>query len=141
MFFSFYRILYMDLTKSLNDYFSEELSELQIDDELKAYIVSIFSKYKSSQHDLSKQSLTIEYSSARFEGSFFKFQNLGDYLFFTNVFYPESLNEASKDYYHSIGQMSYYSCYRIIRSWRIYEQLADRFVDLSDETRVIIQKL
>ncbi len=131
----------MEFVKSLNNYFQVELQKLECEEELRAYIISIFTKYRSSEADLSKQSVTIEFTLAKFERDFSRFQNIGDWLFFTNTLYPESLNHASKGYYHSVGQMSYYSCYRIVRDWKLYEQLADRFVDLSDDTRRIIRKI
>lgn len=129
----------MESFKSLNDYFQVELQKLECEDELRAYIVSIFSKYRSASTDLSKHSVTVEYSLAKFERDFSKFQNIGDWIFFTNTLYPESLSHASKSYYHSVGQMSYYSCYTIVRNWKLYEQLADRFVDLSSSSRAILR--
>lgn len=129
----------MEQFKSINDYFVQELKGLQTKDEVRAYIVSIFIKYKSSDDDFSKQSLTIEYGTAKNNQDFSRFQNLGDYIFFTNALHPESLNGASKEYYYSLAQMSYYFCYRKIK-WRLYEELADQFVDLSENTRRIIRK-
>jgi hypothetical protein len=126
--------------KSLNDYFQIELQKLECEDELKVYIISIFSKYKTSENDLSKQSLTIEYASAKFKRDFAKFQDIGDWIFYTNTLYPESLNNASRNYYYSVGQMSYYSCYTMVRDWKLYEQMADRFIDLSETSRKIIRK-
>jgi hypothetical protein len=130
----------MESFKSLNDYFQVKLQKLECEEELKAYIVSIFAKYKSANTDLSKHSVTIEFSLAKFDRDFAKFQNIGDWLFFTNTLYPESLSHASKSYYHSVGQMSYYSCYTIVKNWKLYEQMADRFVYLSDTTRSIIRR-
>lgn len=130
----------MESFTSLNNYFQIELQKLECGDELKAYIISIFSKYKSANTDLSKRSVTVEYSLAKFERDFARFQNIGDWIFFTNSLYPESLSRASKSYYYSIGQMSYYSCYRIVRDWPLYEQLADQFIYLSNASRNIIHK-
>lgn len=131
----------MEQVKSLTDYFSDELRELRCQEEIRAYIVSIFSQYQFTEKDLSGRSLTIEYSIAKGENDFARYQNIGDYVFFANSLYPESLNGASKDYYHSVGRMSYYACYRLMnRQWKIYEQLADCFVELSEETRHIIRK-
>lgn len=130
----------METFQSLNSFFQQKLQELDCEDILKAYIVSIFSKYKSPEGDLSKQSITIEYTLAKFERDFSRFQNIGDWLFFTNTLYPESLNHASKEYYDSVAQMSYYSCYKIVRNWKLYEQLADRFIDLTNRARTIIQQ-
>jgi hypothetical protein len=128
----------METFISVNDYFKEELKHLNCSEETRAYIISIFSKYRFNNNDLSKQSITVEYSIAKLENNFNRLQNLGDWLFYTNTLYPESLRHASKDYYHSVGQMSYYSCYKIVRDWRLYEQLADRFIELSNSSRTIL---
>lgn len=127
--------------QSIDDFFYQKLKNLDCEDVLKAYITSIFCKYKTAKDDLSKQSITIEYSVAKFNRDFYKFQNIGDWLFFTNTIYPESLDNASIEYYHSVAQMSYYSCYIMVKDWKLYEQLADRFIDLSDSTREIILEI
>jgi hypothetical protein len=120
---------------NINNYFSDILKNIACDENVKSYIVSIFAKYKTSRYDLSKDSITVQYSAAKSNNNFEKFQTVADYLFFANSIFPESLNNASKDYYYSIGQLSYFNCYRIIHEWQIYERLADRFVPLSAECR------
>jgi len=131
----------MDTCKSLTNYFASELRNLKCSDEVRAYIVSVLSAYRFSEKDLSNHSITVEYAIARNENDFQRFQTVGDYLFFANSFVPESLNGASSEYYQSVAQLSYYSCYRLMnRQWRLYEQMADRFIDLSQETRQIIRK-
>jgi len=120
---------------SINNYFADVLKNIACDEKVKSYIISIFSKYKTSHYDLSKDSITIQYSSAKSNNNFEKFQTVGDWLFFANSIFPESLNGASKDYYYSIGQLSYFNCYRIIHEWQIYESLADNFIPLSIECR------
>ena len=112
------------------------------DHETRAYIISIFNKYRvGGKNDLSDKSLTVEYSIAKFENDFNRFQNIGDYIFFSKVLHEKSLTGASEDYYHSLGQLSYWSCYRMIKSWKVYQELADRFIDLSKDTKKIIHKL
>jgi hypothetical protein len=120
---------------NINNYFSDILKNIACDEKVKNYIIGIFSKYKTSHYDLSKDSITIQYSSAKSNNNFEKFQNVADWLFFTNSLFPESLRGASKDYYYSIGRLSYFNCYRIIHEWQLYEQLADQFVPLSTECR------
>ena len=130
----------MMVKTSLREYFEDILEPLPVKYEVKAYMVSIFAKYQHSEYDLSKSSLTMKYAMARDSRSFEKFQTLGDWLFFVNVIHPESLNGASKTYYYSLGQMSYAQCYSLLnRQWRIYEYLADDFIDLSNKARVIIR--
>jgi len=131
----------MRIHSSLRNYFENAFEDLPVQNELKAYMVSIFAKYQYANYDLSKTSLTLEYALAKNDRDFEKFQNVGDYIFFVNSLYPESLKYASKDYYYSIGQMSYSQCHSILnKQWKIYEQLADQFIDLSDQARIIIRK-
>lgn len=115
---------------------------MKCDETVKSYIVSIFSKYKTVYYDLSKDSITIQYGLAKQNNNFEKFQSIADWLFFANALFPESLNAASKDYYYSIGQLSYFNCYRIIRQFTIYEVLADNFASLSEQSgKIILNKL
>lgn len=131
----------METVKSLHYYFESELKELSCTEETKAYIAGILAQYRFADDDLSNKSITLEYSLAKFENNFQRYQRVGDYLFFANSLYPESLSGASKDYYYSLGRLSYYSCYNHLRSWKLYQEMADRFIDLSYTTRQIIQKL
>lgn len=121
-------------------FFTEELDELPCHANTKAYIITIFAKYKTATFDLSKQSITLHYAEAKTKQDFAMFQTIADWLFFTSALYPEHLNNASTDYYHTIGQLSYYSCYKLInRQWRVYDELAERFVPLFLSAREIIR--
>lgn len=125
----------------LNKFFAIELENLKCDGDTRAYIVSVLDKFKAATADYSKDSLTLLYAQAKFTQDFNIFQNIGDWLFFCNTLFPEHLNNASKDYYYSIGQLSYYSCYRLInKQWKLYERMADDFIYLSNSTRTIIRK-
>jgi hypothetical protein len=132
----------METVLNIREFFTDQLNDLKCNDTTKAYIVSVLTKFKSTVNDFSNESITIRYSNAKFKYDFYEFQNIGDYLFFCNTFYPEHLNGASTDYYYSLAQSSYYNCFIIMnRSFKIYEQLADEFVPLSISTRKIIQQL
>ncbi len=114
---------------------------LQCQPETRAYIVSIFTKYKAAHFDLSKDSLTLTYAQAKDNRDFSVFQNLGDWIFFSKTFAPTHLHHASEDYYQSLGRQSYYSCYQLInRKWKLFEELSDNFVPLERDTREILQK-
>lgn len=126
---------------SVSVYFTNELTNLQCDDLTRAYIVSIFTKFKATSDDYSKDSLTLKYAEAKYRYDFVSFQKVADYIFFCNSLFPEHLNNASIDYYYSIGQLSYYSCYKLInKQMKIYEDLADNFVYLSQSSGEIIRK-
>lgn len=129
-----------DLYLNINSYFYNELKTLRYDDTVRAYITSILEKYKNTKFDYSNQSITLMYAEAKYKQDFFTFQNIGDWIFISASLFPEHLNGASKQYYISIGQISYYSCHKILKNqWRVFEQLADQFVPLTAETRKIIK--
>jgi hypothetical protein len=126
---------------NLNTFFSNQLENLKCDYDTRAYIVSVLDRFKTISADYSKESLTVLYAEAKFKQDFYTFQNIGDWLFFCNTLFPEHLNNASQDYYYSMGRLSYYSCYKLIdRQWKLYEKMADEFVYLSHSTRHIIRK-
>lgn len=130
-----------NLNYNLNTFFSNQLEHLKCDYDTRAYIVSVLDRFKTISADYSKDSLTLRYAEAKFSQDFNKFDNLGSWIFYCDVFFPEHLNKASKDYYYSMGRLSYYSCYKLInRQWKLYEQMADLFPILSSETRKIIRK-
>jgi hypothetical protein len=127
--------------QSINDFFANVFQKIACDENVKSYIVSIFSKYKTSYYDLSKDSITIQFSIAKQNNNFEKFQTIGDWLFWMSSICPEYLQSASKDYYYSVGRNSYFNCYRIVRQFEIYEILADDFVPLSEQSAEILSEL
>lgn len=128
------------LHKTITNFFEELLEDLHCQRDTKSYIISIYGKYKTAEFDLSKDSVTLMFAQARDKQDFLTYQNLGDWLFFTKCMFPNFLKNASENYYDNIAQLSYYNCYRIIRSWKIYEQLADEYVPLTKEIRKILNK-
>lgn len=128
--------------KSINNFFNEIFAELRCNHETKAYIVSIFSKYKTSDFDLSKDSVTLTFVQARDKQDFLTFQTLADWIFFSKTFAPDYLNNASEDYYRTIGRLSYDSCYKLInRKWKLFEELSDNFIILEKQTRKLLNRL
>jgi hypothetical protein len=128
------------LHKNIANFFGEILNDLECQQDTKAYIIGIYGKYKTSQFDLSKDSATLLLAQARAKQDFLIYQNLGDWLFFSKSMFPESLKNASENYYDNVAKLSYYSCYRIIKTWRIYEELADEFVTLTEQIRTSLIK-
>lgn len=85
--------------------------------------------------------MTIEYSEAKFNYSFEKYQNLADWLFFMESMFPEALKGASKEYYHSIAQNAYYKCYILLgRSWMLFEEIADKFPNIIEQLQHLMKK-
>lgn len=124
----------------LQSFFAESLDQLQCDDHTRAYITGIFVSYQKAHLDLSTSSITTIYAEAKNRQAFDLFNQLGDWLFYCSVLYPEHLNNASEDYYYSIGRLSYYNCYRLInRQWKLFELLSDDFITLTYETRKLVK--
>lgn len=124
------------LYKNISSFFDELLIDLKCQRDTKAYIVSIYGKYKTAEFDLSKDSVTLLFAQARSKQDFLTYQNLGDWIFFANTIAPNHLQDASKDYYDTVGRLSYYSCYKLInREWKLFEELADNFIILEEQVK------
>ena len=131
----------METFKNLNEFFDEVLGELSCNPETKAYIIGLFCKYKLADLDLSKDNITLMFAQAKFNQDFFIYQNLADWLFFAKSLHPEHLHRASEDYYHNIGRLSYYSCYKLInKQWKLYDELSESFIPLSKQVRTLLIK-
>jgi hypothetical protein len=130
------------VVEDLNTVFDQLSQELSCDQETKAYIAGVFSKYRTTTFDLSKQNITLTYAQAHFQQDFLTFQTIGDWLLFAESLFPESLHSASEDYFFNLGRLSYGSCYRLInRRWRLYEELSDQFIPLTYQMRETLHKL
>jgi hypothetical protein len=124
------------LHRNITDFFEDLLDDLECQRDTKAYIISIYGKYKTSQFDLSKDSVTLLFAQARSNQDFLTYQNLGDWIFFSNTLAPDHLKFASKDYYDTVARVSYYSCYRLInRQWKLFEELSDNFLYLENQVK------
>jgi hypothetical protein len=128
--------------ENLAKYWDEKLLKLKCNEIARAYITNILTQYSTTKYDLSTDSLTFVYSKAKQEQNFKKFQTLGDYIFWAESIFPGALTAASKEYYHSLARLSYYSCFRLInRKMDVYEFLADEFVELTEQTQSLIREL
>jgi hypothetical protein len=128
--------------EDLNSMFDKLSQELPCDQATKAYITGVFHKYKTTTFDLSKQNITLTYAQAHFQQDFETFQTIGDWLLFAESLFPESLNSASEDYFFNIGRLSYNSCYRLInKKWRLYEELSDQFIFITQQIREELYKI
>lgn len=121
---------------NITSFFEEALTDLDCHRDTKAYIVSIYGKFKTAEFDLSKDSVTILFAQARSNQDFLAYQNLGDWIFFANTLAPNHLRFASKDYYDTVARLSYYSCYKLInRQWKLFEELSDNFIILEKQVK------
>jgi hypothetical protein len=100
--------------------------------ETSAYIKSTMKKYLRSTDMLGK-SMVLMWFDAKTEQNFGKFQDIGDWVFFTSVYLPGSI-PCDPEFYQSVGRSSYYRCYRMLDgAWPVYEELADRFHDFVEQ--------
>lgn len=128
----------MIIDHNLNDLFVDALNDLSCRNDTKSYIIGIFNKYKYARDDYSQHSITILYGEAKASHNFSKYQNLADWLLYAKSFFPKSLNNASEEYYNNIAQISYYYCYKTIKTWEVYKDLCYNYCTLTKE---INQKL
>lgn len=129
-------------SKNITNFFEEMLQDIQCQEDTKAYIVSIYGKYKTPDFDLSKDSLTLLYAQAQTKQDFSTYQNLGDWIFFSNTIAPKHLEHASKEYFDTLARLSYYSCYKLInRKWKLFEELSDNFVNLEFQVKNKLTKI
>lgn len=129
----------MEIFASFNRFLSNELQDLDCNDATRAYIISVFDRFRFATCDYSQNSITLIYADARNTQAFETFQNIGDWLFMVNALYPEHLNAANIDYYYAIGQSSYWQCYKLLkRQWKCYDELSERFPDLTMQARELL---
>jgi hypothetical protein len=128
--------------RNIISFFEERLSDLECQQDTKAYIISIYGKYKSSDFDLSKDSVTLLFAQARNKQDFLSYQNLGDWIFFSNTLAPKHLQYASSEYYDTVARLSYYSCYKLInRQWKLFEELSDNFKFLERQVKQRLESM
>lgn len=125
---------------NLNDFIADKIKALKCREDTKAYVTSIFDKYKFANFDYSKESITILYKNAQSKQNFASFQNLADWLFLCETMFPQHLNNASEEYYQTIARLSYNSCYNLIqRRWILFDELAQNYVYIVSDTRKILK--
>jgi hypothetical protein len=129
----------MELYGKLSEFFEEVLRGLQCQQATRAYLISLYSQYRISDFDLSKESITLQFISARENQSFATYQQIADWIMFCQTLAPQHLHNASSDYYRTLGQLSYYSCYQLInRKWLLFEELADNFLPIETQIKTLL---
>lgn len=122
--------------RNITNFFDELLEDIECQRDTRAYIVSIYGKFKTAQFDLSKDSVTLLFAQGRNNQDFLTYQNLADWIFFANTMVPNHLQRASKEYYDTVARLSYYSCYKLInRQWKLFEEMADNFTTLENQVK------
>jgi hypothetical protein len=131
----------MEIVLDIRKFFEEALEDLTCDPKTRAYVVSVFTKFSKVSCDLPSESITLTFYEAKRKHDFATYQALGDWILFCRTEFPEHLHNASDDYYLAVGRLSYYSCYRLInKQWIVYEEIADRLDDVSNEARELLHE-
>ena len=106
-------------------WFAERLKSLPQSDEVKAYVVGVFTRYIINVDDeLSRESIVLAYDKAQQAGDFNGFQRIGDWVLWVRTFAPTSIGCQPK-LVDALGSASYNACHRIMRGqWKVYEELA-----------------
>lgn len=128
----------MLINNEISKFFDKRLTNLKCQDRTKDYIVGLLCDFSKNNYHNANQSLTLIYWRSN---SFLEFQNLADWIFFCEVNFDQHLKDASKEYYYSLAQISYYRCYQLInRQLKIYEQLADELPRLIQDTKFLMDR-
>ncbi len=110
---------------NINLFFDDLLKDIKCQTDTKSYIVGVYSKYKTTQFDLSNDSITMLFAQARYTHSFASYQNLGDYLLFFNTIVSLENEHQQYAYYNTIGKLSYDACYKLInKKWQLFAELS-----------------
>ena len=109
-----------------DDFLDQKLSNIDADhEETIAYIKSTLKKYIVPENDLSKKSITLVYADACVKPSFKKYQEIGDWTFFSLSLKSD---QTYSDLYEIMGRISYHRCYKLLdRQWPLYNELANKF--------------
>lgn len=99
-----------------------------------AYVINVLTTYTNIQNDLSKQSIVLTFGAAKETHDFVQFQKLGDWILWLDSIHPTATNETII----SIGRSSYYMCYKFVKSWKVYEELADNLPTITNSIRTSI---
>jgi hypothetical protein len=89
----------------------------------RSYVTGLFLNQARSTRavDFSRRSLVLSYISQR---DFAQSQDLADWVLWALSWVPTSVRDH-RELAESLGRLSYYRCYRLVPSWRVYEELAD----------------
>lgn len=131
----------MEIFSNLEKVLIKRLVDLNCDDLTRAYIASILIKYKNTNFDYSRDSLTLLFEKASMERNFLLFQNIGDWIFFSQSIFPQHYISL-QSYIENLGRLSYDRCYKIInKEFKIYQNLADDLPYLTKQTSRLIRNI
>lgn len=92
----------------------------------KAYLTGLFIDQARPHRmvDLSRESLVRAHIEAQRHADFERAQAIADWSLWLLSLYPAFVT-GHREVVETLGQISYHRCYRLIPSWRVYEECAD----------------
>jgi len=120
----------------VHSYFAECFQTLPASPVARAYLTGLFTQQAVNPIDYSKASLVLTYAQVRSVRDLETLQAVGDWVLWVDTMLPAhqaTYREAAQ----SIGRASYYRCYRLVREWRVYEELADTLPRIVNQLRVL----
>ena len=120
-------VVYVFETNDLLLFLEENLKSINTNfPETKTYINSVFIKFLNADEDLSNKNIILEFAQAKNNYNFNKFQEIGDWILYGLSIFPKYFKNASEEYYITIGQNSYYKCFKMLNNkWPLFEELSD----------------
>lgn len=103
-----------------------ELATVPASRNARAYILGLFGDQASSRRivDFSRESVVLAFLRTLERETFEEAQRLADWALWILSWFPESAREH-REVVETLGRLNYYACYRRLRSWVVYEELAD----------------
>lgn len=123
--------------RALTDWFADHLDGAVLSEPTRAYVVSVMAGMNPDAVFGPGESVVLAYAEARAAHDFVRFQRIGDWVLWVEVWAPAYVARDQR-VVESIGRLSYATCHRILRgTWPIYEELADQLPDIVAELRAI----
>lgn len=127
--------------KRLDNWFADQLVDLNCSPTAKAYITGVLSARNTDFVMSKRESIVLAFYSAKENGNFATFQKIGDW-----VLWVDSINPAFIKNHHeiteTIARLSYFSCHRMLKgTWPIYEELADNLPQIVKDVRCKISQI
>src|ERR1700729_3991451 len=88
--------------QDLNNFFNDLLKDIHCQDITKAYLINLYTTFKSNNFDLSQENLGLMFLQAKQDNTFADFQQIGDYIFFVQTMMPNYLIPPT--YYQDIAR-------------------------------------
>ncbi len=115
------------MTLFLSDWFNDALVNVRCSQEVKAYIIDVFTHHGGVQVD---GSITLKFIEVRETGQFAEHQKLGDWALWSASNAPNTHREVIIH----VGKSCYTTCNRLLKNaWPLYAELAHDFPKITED--------